>query len=298
MIAWVRKGAKARTTKAQFRMNRYYDIAAKNAPEQEQDVELIIPPPPRLGNKVVSLTEIGMAYDDRLLFDKLSIDFTAGDKIGILGSNGAGKTTLLKIITGQLTPTSGNIEISDNVIFNYVDQERIALNDDNTVLEEIGEGKDFVQLGSNKVTIWAYLKRFLFPDDRIKTKVGWLSGGERSRLMLAKILKQGGNFIVLDEPTNDLDLSTLRILEEALISFDGCVIIVSHDRFFLNHVCNGILAFEPDANLHYELGNYDYYQSKKLLSSSPQKSANIANKNMRKKQKNPTRAQTDLEREN
>ena len=286
-LAWVRKGAKARTTKAQFRVNRYYEEAAQDAPEKEQDIELIIPPPPRLGNKVVGLTDISMKYDDRTLFDKLSLDFKAGDKIGILGSNGAGKTTLLKIITGQLTPTSGSVEISDNVIFNYVDQERIALNDENSVLDEIGEGKDFVQLGSNRVTSWAYLKRFLFSDDRIKTKVGWLSGGERSRLMLAKILKQGGNFIVLDEPTNDLDLSTLRILEEALIHFGGCVIVVSHDRFFLNHVCNGTLAFEKDGTLNYEIGNYDYYLTKKKASQDSITSANLAAKELQKKQKSP-----------
>ena len=286
-LEWVRKGAKARTTKAQFRVNRYYEAAAEDAPEQETDIDLIIPPPPRLGTKIVNLQDVGMQYDSRKLFDKLTINFAAGDKIGVLGRNGVGKTTLLKIITGQLKPTLGDIEISDNVEFNYVDQERMALNDENSVLEEIGEGKDFIQLGKSKITIWAYLKRFLFSDDRIKTKVGWLSGGERSRLMLAKILKQGGNFIVLDEPTNDLDLSTLRILEEALILFPGCVVIVSHDRFFLNHVCNGILAFEADGNLNYELGNYDYYLSKRKSSQkkSSAKSANSATQTSQKKQK-------------
>ena len=229
-----------------------------------------------------------MNYGNRKLFDQLSLNFTAGDKIGILGNNGAGKTTLLKIITGKLTPTSGDIELSENVIFNYIDQERIALNDKNTVLDEIGEGKDFVQLGKAKITIWAYLKRFLFPDERIKTKVGWLSGGEKSRLMLAKILKQGGNFIVLDEPTNDLDLSTLRILEEALLNFGGCVVVVSHDRFFLNHVCNGILAFEANGNLKYEVGNYNYYKSKKKTLQAPSgASANKEKKELREKPKNP-----------
>jgi len=288
-LEWIRKGAKARTTKAQFRVNRYYDAVAENALEQETDIELIIPPPSRLGNKIVNLTNVGLKYDDRSLFDNLSIDFAAGDKIGVLGRNGVGKTTLLKIITGQLPPTSGHIEISDNVQFNYIDQERIALNDENSVLDEIGEGKDFIQLGSIKITIWAYLKRFLFTDDRIKTKVGWLSGGERNRLMLAKILKQGGNFIVLDEPTNDLDLSTLRILEEALIHFGGCVIVVSHDRFFLNHVCNGILAFESDGNLNYELGNYDDYLAKKKQSSLKKTANNVdfTNQNLQKKIKTP-----------
>lgn len=288
-LEWVRKGAKARSTKAQFRVNRYYEAAAQDAPEQEADVDLIIPPPPRLGTKIVDLQDVGIKYAERTLFDKLTLNFTAGDKIGVLGRNGVGKTTLLKIITGQLQPTSGIIKISENVQFNYVDQERIALNDENSVLEEIGEGKDFIQLGNNKVTIWAYLKRFLFSDERIKTKVGWLSGGERSRLMLAKILKQGGNFIVLDEPTNDLDLSTLQILEEALINFGGCVVVVSHDRFFLNHVCNGILAFEPDGNLIYELGNYDYFLSKRKpsLKKSTADSTGLSQKTGQKKQKSP-----------
>ena len=288
-LEWIRKGAKARTTKAQFRVNRYYDAAAQSAPEMESDIELIIPPPPRLGNKIVNLENAGMKYDQRSLFNNLSLNFTAGDKIGVLGRNGVGKTTLLKIITGQLQPTSGNITISDNVQFNYIDQERIALNDENSVLEEIGEGKDFIQLGNIKITIWAYLKRFLFSDDRIKTKVGWLSGGERSRLMLAKILKHGGNFIVLDEPTNDLDLSTLQILEEALINFGGCVVVVSHDRFFLNHVCNGILAFESEGTLTSELGNYDDYLEKQKQSSikPTPKTANSAKQTSGQKTKSP-----------
>jgi ATP-binding cassette subfamily F protein uup len=261
-LQWIRKGAKARTTKAQFRVNRYYDAAAQEAPEHEEDIELVIPPPPYIGNKVVQLEKVSMKFGDRELFSNFSLDFKVGDKIGVLGRNGVGKTTLLKIITGALKPTSGGVEISDNVTFNYVDQERIALNDENSVLEEIGEGYDFIQLGRDKISIWAYLKRFLFSDDRIKTKVGWLSGGERSRLMLAKILKHGGNFIILDEPTNDLDLPTLRILEEALINFPGCVMIVSHDRSFLNRVCNNILAFENSGELNCTLGNYDEYMAR------------------------------------
>ncbi len=258
-LEWIRKGAKARTTKAQFRVNRYHEAAAQSAPEEELDIDLIIPPPPRLGNRIVKLKNIAMKYGDRVLLDNFSLDFSVGDKIGVLGPNGIGKTTLLKIISGQLQPASGTVEISENVKFNYIDQERASLNDENSVLEEIGEGYDFVQLGEAKVTIWAYLKRFLFSDDKIKTKVGWLSGGERSRLMLAKILKQGGNFIILDEPTNDLDLATLRILEEALIRFNGCVMVVSHDRSFLNRVCNKTLAFEGSCKVADYQGNYDYY---------------------------------------
>lgn len=283
-LEWVRRGPKARTTKAQFRVNRYYDMASETAPEQEEDIELIIPPPPRLGNRIIDLDKIGMKYGDRTLFKNLSLNFANGDKIGILGPNGVGKTTLLKIITQALKPSEGTIEVSDNVEFNYVDQGRVALNNDNTVMEEIGEGKDFIQLGQNKITIWAYLKRFLFSDEKIKTQVAYLSGGERNRLMLAKILKQGGNFIILDEPTNDLDLSTLRILEEALIHFQGCVVIVSHDRFFLNHVCTSIIAFEEDEKISYELGNYDDYMDKKRENSkSKKKNRTISNKQPQKK---------------
>ena len=274
-LQWVRKGAKARTTKAQFRVNRYHEAASQSSIEKEDDIDLVIPPPPYVGNKIVDLSGVGMRYGDRTLFSDLSFEFKAGDKIGVLGRNGVGKTTMLKIISGALQPTEGTVEISDNVTFNYVDQERVALNDENSVLEEIGEGYDYIQLGKDKISIWAYLKRFLFTDDRIKTKVGWLSGGERSRLMLAKILKHGGNFIILDEPTNDLDLATLRILEEALIDFTGCVIVVSHDRSFLNRVCNNIISFEQDGTLNSTLGNYDDYmlQRKKKRSLSPVKSA-------------------------
>jgi len=288
-LEWMRKGAKARTTKAQFRVNRYYDMADEKTQEQESDIELIIPPPPRLGNRIIDLDNVAMKFGDRLLFKNLSLNFSAGDKIGILGANGVGKTTLLKILTKQLKPSSGKIEISDNVDFNYVDQGRIALNNQNTILEEIGEGNEFIQLGGNKITIWAYLKRFLFSDEKIKTQVGYLSGGERSRLMLAKILKQGGNFIILDEPTNDLDLSTLRILEEALILFQGCVVIVSHDRFFLNHVCTSIIAFEKNGELEYNLGNYDDYMQKKLQENNNlKKSSAITQKsNVKEKTKKP-----------
>lgn len=262
-LEWMRKGAKARTTKAQFRVNRYYDAAAQDALEREGDIDLIIPAPPRLGNKIVDLKGVGISYGERTLFENFSIEFAAGDKIGVLGRNGVGKTTLLKIMTGKLKPDSGSVDIRDTVAFNFIDQERVVLNDEKTVLEEIGEGKDFIQLGSSQITIWGYLKRFLFTDERIKTKVGWLSGGERSRLMLAKILKQGGNFLILDEPTNDLDLSTLRVLEEALMNFPGCLVVVSHDRYFLNRVCNSILSFEEDGSIHAQLGNYDDYLAKR-----------------------------------
>jgi ATP-binding cassette subfamily F protein uup len=174
-----------------------------------------------------------------------------------------GKTTLLRALIGDLAPTEGTVKAGELTRFNYVDQGRLQLNDERTVLEEIADGTEFVQWGEAKLSLRGYLKRFLFADDRISTQVKYLSGGERSRLLLARILKNGGNFLILDEPTNDLDLSTLRVLEEALIAFAGVVLVVSHDRYFLNRVCTDILAFEDNARLAHSVGDYDYYVEKR-----------------------------------
>ncbi len=262
-LEWVRRSPKARTTKAQYRVKRYEDVAAQAPPEKLENVDLVIPPALRMGNRVVDLDNVGMSFAGRTLFEHLTLEIQPGARIGIIGPNGVGKTTLLKTILGVIQPTAGNVEISANTVFNYVDQERLVLNDENSVLEEIGEGKKSISIGNEQVSIWGYLRRFLFSDERIKTKVGQLSDGERARLMLAKILKRGGNFIVLDEPTNDLDLSTLRILEDALLNFTGCVLLVSHDRYFLNRICTGIIAFEKAGGIKYHVGNYDYYMSKR-----------------------------------
>ena len=205
---------------------------------------MIIPPAERLGKKVVELTNVGIKLGDKILFDNFNFNFEAGKKIGVVGDNGVGKTTLLKIILREIAPTSGKIEVGETTEFNYVDQARLLLNNDETVIKAIGEGSEVIKFGKYQLSVWTYLRRFLFADDRINTLVGKLSGGEKSRLTLAKILSNGGNFLLLDEPTNDLDLPTLRILEEALIAFEGCVVVVSHDRYFLNRVCTGILAFE------------------------------------------------------
>ena len=167
------------------------------------------------------------------------------------------------MILGEIPPHQGKIEIGETTKFNYIDQSRLLLNDDDTVIKAIGTGSDTILFGKQQISIWSYLKRFLFTDDRINTLVGRLSGGEKSRLTLANILSKGGNFIMLDEPTNDLDLPTLRILEEALIAFEGCVLIVSHDRYFLNRVCDGIFAFEGDGEIYYSEGDYNYYIEKR-----------------------------------
>ncbi|MEO5802876.1 MAG: ABC-F family ATP-binding cassette domain-containing protein [Verrucomicrobiota bacterium] len=267
-LDWVRRGPKARTTKSKSRLDRYFDVAGKGPPPQEMEVDLVIPPPPPLGNRVVDLENVGMTLGDRKLFDKLSLKFEAGSKVGVAGRNGLGKSTLLKIILGQLQPTEGTVKIGDLTRFNYVDQSRMQLDEEKTVFDELGQGSEVVQFGDQKISVRAYLRRFLFPEDRIMAQVRYLSGGERSRLLLARILKNGGNFLILDEPTNDLDLPTLRMLEEALIGFPGCVLVVSHDRYFLDRVCTSMVVFEGDGQIAQSVGDYDYYLEKKAKAAA------------------------------
>lgn len=262
-LEWVRRGPKARRTKAKSRLDTYHEVASQNDYEVELDVDLIIPPADRLGKKVLEFKDVGVKLGDRLLFQNFNFIFEPGRKIGVVGQNGVGKTTLLKMVLGSVPPTMGKIEIGETTQFNYVDQSRLLLNDDDTVIKAIGDGSETVRFGKLQLSIWTYLRRFLFTDDRINTLVGRLSGGEKSRLTLAKILCNGGNFLMLDEPTNDLDLPTLRILEEALLAFDGCVIVVSHDRYFLNRICDGILALEGNEEIYYSEGGYDFYIEKK-----------------------------------
>ena len=259
----VRRGPKARTTKSKSRLDQYFEVAGQAGPARDEDVELVIPPPPPLGNRVVELAGVSMALGGKQLFSGLDFTFAAGQRIGITGRNGLGKTTLLKIILGQAAPDQGEVRVGQLTRFNYVDQGRLQLREESTVLEEISDGTEFVVFGESKLSLRAYLKRFLFTDDRISTQVKHLSGGERSRLLLARILKNGGNFLILDEPTNDLDLPTLRILEEALLAFPGVVVVVSHDRYFLNRVCTGVLAFEGEGQVAYSVGDYDYYLEKR-----------------------------------
>ncbi|RJP73789.1 MAG: ABC transporter ATP-binding protein [Ignavibacteriales bacterium] len=264
-LDWVLRGPRARRTKAKSRLDKYYEVAEKDNIIAEADVELIMPVPEKLGTKVLELKNVGIKLGGKTLFEHFNFAFKAGQKIGVVGSNGVGKTTLLKIILGNLNPSFGKIDLGDKTEFNYVDQSRLLLNDEDSVIFAIGEGNDFVKFGKFQLSIWTYLRRFLFTDERINTLVGRLSGGEKSRLTLAKILKNGGNFLLLDEPTNDLDLPTLRILEEALIAFDGCIVVVSHDRYFLNRICTGILAFEANNEIYYSEGDYDYYLEKRKL---------------------------------
>ena len=262
-LEWVRRGPRARRTKAKSRLDNFYELSEQKNDEVELDVELIIPIPEKLGNKILELKNISVQLGGKMLIEGLSFLFDNNRKLGIVGPNGSGKTTLLKAILGDVQLYSGKIDIGEKTAFNYVDQSRLILNDSDTVLNAISEGNEFINFGKQKMNVYTYLRRFLFTDERINTLVGRLSGGERSRLTLARILKNGGNFIMLDEPTNDLDLNTLRILEEALIEFDGCVVVVSHDRYFLNRVCNGILSFERNGQIHYSEGDYNYYVQKR-----------------------------------
>src|SRR6185437_15254393 len=262
-LAWVRQGPRAQRSKQKNRFERYYETAAREGPVVEEDVELVIPPPPQLGNRTVEVSNLGMDIAGRTLFRGFHFNFQNGQRVGVAGRNGLGKTTFLRIIIGQLAPTEGTVKIGQLTRFNYVDQARLQLNDERTVLDEVADGTEFVQWGGATLSVRSYLKRFLFADDRISTQVKYLSGGERSRLLLARILKSGGNFLILDEPTNDIDLSTLRVLEEALVAFPGVVLVVSHDRYFLNRVCTDVLAFEGDGRITHSAGDYDYYLEKR-----------------------------------
>ena len=262
-LAWVRRGARARRTKAKARLKAYFETVDQKNPEVESEVELIIPPATGLGSTILNLKNLSMELGGKKLFNGLNFNFDRKRKLGIIGRNGLGKTTLLKIILSELQAAKGEVVVGERTVFNYIDQSRVALNDENTVIQELGDGREWIMFGEEQMKVWTYLRRFLFADDRMNTKVEKLSGGERSRLLLAKVLKNGGNFLILDEPTNDLDLTTLRIMEEALVTFGGCLIAVSHDRYFLNRVCNGILAFEGDGKVHFSEGDYDYYLEKR-----------------------------------
>ena len=261
-LDWIRRGPKARTTKAKFRVDKFHSIKNTQGPDKELSMDLIIPPPGQLANRVVDLINVSLELGGRELIERFDFKFEASMRIGICGRNGLGKTSLLRIVLGQLAPTGGSQKTGVLTQFNYVDQERVQLDPEKTLLQEVAEGADTIPFGNGKLTIRAYLQRFGFDPKRINMKVKSLSGGEKSRLLLARILKHGGNFLIMDEPTNDLDLPTLRLLEEALLAFSGCVLVVSHDRYFLNRVCTGIIAFEGDGLVAYNEGAYEYYREK------------------------------------
>jgi ATP-binding cassette subfamily F protein uup len=229
-------------------------------------MDLLIPPPPALGNHAIQLThagaKVGENERERWLFRGLTLSLKPAQCTGIVGRNGVGKTTLLRICLGERPTDEGTVKIGKRVLFNYIDQARMQLDGQGTVLQEISDGSETVLFGEQRMSARSYLRRFLFSDERVNEPVSRLSGGERARLMLAKVLRRGGNVLVLDEPTNDLDLASLRMLEEALADFDGTVLVVSHDRYFLDRICDQIIAFE-EGGLFVQPGNYSYYLEKK-----------------------------------
>ena len=270
-LEWVRAGVKARTTKSRHRLDQFYAIQGLEAPPEEREMDLLLPPPPTLGNIAIDLEEVGAAVGEgdqrRWLFRNLTVSLKPGQCTGIVGRNGVGKTTLLQICLGNRKPDAGQAIVGKRCQFNYIDQSRLILDGSGSVLDEISEGRETVEFGDQTLGARAYLRRYLFSDQRIKERVDVLSGGERARLLLAKVLKTGGNVLVLDEPTNDLDLPSLRMLEEALADFDGTVLVVSHDRYFLDRICDQIIAFE-EGEVVVQTGNYSYYLEKKLQRES------------------------------
>jgi ATP-binding cassette subfamily F protein uup len=260
-LAWMARSPQGRTTKSKGRIQRYESLAEQDKPHADLDVEMIIPTPPKLSDRILDTKKLGYTIQkqDRVLFNDINIQFQKGMRLGIVGRNGAGKSTFLKILLGQIQPTSGSVDIAARTEINYADQEKLTFHPEDTVIKAMSDSIEMVSIAGKMVPTRAYLKRFLFNDRQLSTQIKNLSGGERSRLILAKILKAGGNFLILDEPTNDLDLSTLRVLEEAINSFDGCVIIVSHDRYFLNRTCTHILGFEDEGKTRLLAGDYDLY---------------------------------------
>ena len=261
-LKWVKAGVKARTTKSRSRLDAFYEVKDQDAPVREGEIDLLIPPPPRLGNTIVDLEDVSITLGDRTLFRSMNLSLEEGQCTGIVGKNGVGKSTLLKICLQQLEPTSGKAILGKQVKINYIDQSRMQLDGTGSLLDEISDGNEKIEFGDEILGARAYLRRFLFSDERINERVDLLSGGERARLMLAKVLKTGGNLIVLDEPTNDLDLQSLRMLEEALAAFPGTILVVSHDRYFLDRICDQIVAFEDDG-VKVSPGNFSYYLEKR-----------------------------------
>jgi ATP-binding cassette ChvD family protein len=259
-LEWIRSTPQARRTKSKARVAAYDDLVEKASRIQPADeLDLRIPFGPRLGSKVLSLRGVSKAYGEKNLFEDFDFDMPPGAIVGITGANGLGKTTLVDIIVGREQPDEGVVDVGENTRFCYVDQTRQTLRDDLTVYEEVADGSDVIEYGDKTLSVRHYLARFLFSGSIQQTQVGSLSGGERNRLQLAKCLRQPSNFIVLDEPTNDLDLMTLRVLEEALGEYPGCAMVITHDRYFLDRVATHILGFEGDGMIEFCSGSWDFY---------------------------------------
>ena len=259
-LEWVRASPRARQTKSKARINAFDALVAKSQEKATGTAQITIPPGPRLGGKVIEAAGVSKAFGDKLLFENLDFKLPPGGIVGIIGPNGAGKTTLFRMITGQEVPDSGTFTLGETVVLGYVDQSRDSLDADKTVFEEISDGQDEIDLGRRKINSRAYSGLFNFRGPDQQKKVGILSGGERNRVHLAKMLSRPANVILLDEPTNDLDVETLRALEEALDEFPGCAVVISHDRWFLDRIATHILAFEGDSQVVWFEGNYQDYE--------------------------------------
>lgn len=259
-LEWIRMSPRARQSKSKARISAYENLVKEASPEKVQEMQLYIPPGPRLGDVVIEAKNVSKGFGENLLIDNLSFSIPKGAIVGIIGPNGAGKTTLFKMIAGLDKPDSGDVVIGSTVKLAYVDQERSTLNPNKTIYEEISGGSEMLKVGHREMNARAYVSRFNFSGTDQQKKVGVLSGGERNRLNLAKLLLTGGNVLLLDEPTNDLDVNTMRALEEALLEFGGCVVTISHDRWFLDRICTHIMAFENDSKVNFFVGNYSEWE--------------------------------------
>lgn len=263
-LEWVRSNAKGRHAKSKARLSRYEEMASKEYQKRNETNELFVPPGPRLGELVIEANHISKAFGEQLLIDDLSFSLPRGGIVGIIGANGAGKTTLFRMMAGEEKPDSGELRLGETVQISYVDQSRDSLDDNKTVWQEISDDHDIMTVGEFEVNSRAYVSRFNFNGSDQQKRVGDLSGGERNRVHLAKLLKSGGNVLLLDEPTNDLDIETLRALEEAILEYAGCVVVISHDRWFLDRIATHMLAFEGDSHVEWFEGNYaDYEEDRK-----------------------------------
>mgnify|MGYP006273256605 CR=1 FL=1 len=258
-LEWIRQNPKGRRTKSKARINQYEELLSGERNKKREDMEIFIPAGPRLGDKVIEAEGVSKGYGERLLIEDMNFHLPPGGIVGVIGPNGAGKTTLFRMITGEEEADNGNFEIGSTVELGYIDQKR-PLDPDKSIWEEISGGQDTVKLGNREMNSRAYVARFNFSGSDQQKKCGELSGGERNRVHLAKTLKEGANVLLLDEPTNDLDVHTLRALEEALLEFAGCVVVISHDRWFLDRIATHILAFEGNSQVYWFEGNYSEYE--------------------------------------
>ncbi|OAI41051.1 energy-dependent translational throttle protein EttA [Planctomycetaceae bacterium SCGC AG-212-D15] len=262
-LEWAKMAPRARIAKNKARLSRYEQLASQEVDERSEELVLQIPPGPHLGDLVIRAEKVRKGYGDNVLMEDLNFNLPPGGIIGVIGPNGAGKTTLFRMIVGEEKPDAGSLKVGDTVTLAYVDQNRDALDPDHTVFEEITGGTEHLMLGKRKIASRSYVAQFNFKGPDQQRKVVELSGGERNRVHLAKLLRRGGNVLLLDEPTNDLDVDTLRALEDALINFGGCVVVISHDRWFLDRIATHILAFEGDSKVVWCEGNYETYEAQR-----------------------------------